>query len=72
MSEPHPTAAKLAAIAAPVPPLEPPGQRVGSYGFRVCPPSELMEVMPAARVLPPVEMREVAPAHPLGLPVASG
>ena len=30
VSEPQPTAAKLAAIAAPVPPLEPPGQRAGS------------------------------------------
>src|SRR6476661_1597971 len=48
VSEPQPTAAKLAAIAAPVPPLEPPGQREGSYGLRVCPPNELTLVMPAA------------------------
>ena len=43
-----PTAAKFAAIAAPVPPLDPPGLRVGSYGFLVCPPSELIVVMPRA------------------------
>ena len=36
--------AKLAAIAAPVPPLEPPGVRDRSYGFSVCPPSELTVV----------------------------
>ena len=30
VSEPQPTAAKLAAMAAPVPPLDPPGQRRGS------------------------------------------
>src|SRR5690349_7713143 len=45
VSDPHPTAAKLAAIAAPVPPLDPPGHRRGSYGFFVCPPRELMLVM---------------------------
>ena len=48
MSVPIPTAAKFAAIAAPVPPLDPPGLRVGSYGFLVCPPSELIVVMPRA------------------------
>ena len=48
VSDPQPTAAKLAAMAAPVPPLEPPGQRRGSYGFLVCPPSELIVVIPAA------------------------
>src|SRR5208282_5892728 len=45
VSEPVPTAAKLAAKAAPVPPEDPPGVRVSSYGFFVCPPSELT-VMP--------------------------
>ena len=30
VSEPNPAAAKLAATAAPVPPLEPPGTRLGS------------------------------------------
>ena len=44
VSLPVPSTAKLAAIAAPVPPLEPPGVRVRSYGFSVCPPSELTVV----------------------------
>ena len=48
VSVPQPTAAKLAATAAPVPPELPPGLRAGSYGFRVCPPSELIVVIPAA------------------------
>ena len=39
---------KLAAIDAPVPPLEPPGVRVRSYGFLVCPPTELTELPPRA------------------------
>ena len=38
----------MAATAAPVPPLDPPGLRVGSYGLRVCPPAELTVVMPYA------------------------
>ena len=62
VSEPHPTVAKLAAIAAPVPPLEPPGHRVGSYGLRVCPPSELMLVMPAASSCKLDLPRIIAPA----------
>ena len=48
VSLPMPADAKLAATAAPVPPLDPPGLRVGSYGFLVCPPSELIVVMPDA------------------------
>ncbi len=48
VSLPHPTAAKLAATAAPVPPLEPPGLRVGSYGLRVWPPRDPMVVIPLA------------------------
>ena len=48
VSVPMPAAAKLAATAAPVPPLDPPGLRVGSYGLRVCPPAELTVVMPYA------------------------
>src|SRR6185503_2460934 len=40
--------AKLAAMAAPVPPLDPPGVRVRSYGFLVWPPSELTVVPPLA------------------------
>ena len=44
MSVPVPSTAKLAAMAAPVPPLDPPGVRVRSYGFRVWPPSELTVV----------------------------
>jgi hypothetical protein len=34
-SVPRPTAQRLAATAAPVPELEPPGSRPGSYGFLV-------------------------------------
>src|SRR6185312_9387433 len=48
VSDPHATAAKLAATAAPLPPLEPPGARSGLYGLHVCPPIELMVVMPLA------------------------
>src|SRR6202011_964234 len=46
VSEPVPAAAKLAATAAPVPPDEPPGVLVRSYGFFTCPPSELAEIPP--------------------------
>ena len=62
VSDPHPTAPKLAATAAPVPPDEPPGLRAGSYGFRVWPPSELMLVIPAANSCMLVLARMTAPA----------
>ena len=62
VSEPQPTAPKLAATAAPVPPDDPPGFRAGSYGFRVCPPSELMLVIPAASSCMFVLARRTAPA----------
>ena len=42
VSVPRPNCAKLAAIAAPVPPLEPEGPRVRSCGLRVWPPIELL------------------------------
>ena len=48
VSLPIPATAKFAATAAPVPPLDPPGFRSGSYGFQSCPPKELMVVIPAA------------------------
>ena len=48
VSLPMPAAAKLAATAAPVPPLEPPGLRSRSYGFFVCPKREPTVVIPAA------------------------
>src|SRR5262245_12110184 len=48
VSEPHAMAAKLAATAAPLPPLDPPGFRSGSYGLHVCPVIELIVVMPLA------------------------
>ena len=67
VSEPQPTVAKLAAIAAPVPPLEPPGQRAGSYGLRVCPPSELTLVMPAASSCMFALARMIAPASRMRL-----
>src|SRR5688572_22373660 len=41
VSVPTPIAARLAAIAAPVPELEPHGLRSRTYGFFVCPPREL-------------------------------
>src|SRR5258706_5931810 len=48
VSLPIPSTAKLAAIAAPVPPLEPPGVRVRSYGFRTWPPRLLIDTPPRA------------------------
>src|SRR4029079_7565688 len=48
VSDPHAIAAKLAATAAPLPPLEPPGLRSGLYGLHVWPPMELIVVMPLA------------------------
>src|SRR5206468_8714624 len=41
VSVPTPTAAKFAAIAAPVPELEPQGLRSSAYGLRHCPPRPL-------------------------------
>src|SRR6266699_3115204 len=41
VSVPMPTVAKLAAIAAPVPELEPHGLRSSAYGFAHCPPRAL-------------------------------
>jgi len=41
VSVPIPAIAKLAVRPAPVPPLEPPGVRVRSYGLSVCPRIEL-------------------------------
>src|SRR5712675_346386 len=48
VSLPMPTAAKFAAIAAAVPPLEPPGLRFKAYGLRVAPNNEPTVVMPRA------------------------
>src|SRR5437660_12048443 len=48
VSDPHATAAKLAATAAPLPPLDPPGLRSGSYGLHVCPPIDEIDVIPLA------------------------
>ncbi len=62
VSVPIPAAAKLAATAAPVPPLDPPGLRRRSYGLRVCPPSELTVVMPYASSCRFVLPRMMAPA----------
>src|SRR5687768_10039412 len=41
VSVPTPMAPRLAAIAVPVPELEPHGLRSSTYGFLVCPPREL-------------------------------
>src|SRR5207247_4179513 len=62
VSDPQPIAPKLAATPAPVPPLEPPGIRVGSYGLQVCPASEPVVVMPLASSCRFVLPRMIAPA----------
>src|SRR5262245_53400140 len=48
VSVPSVAAAKFIVAATADPPLLPPGARVRSYGFRVCPPSELTVVSPSA------------------------
>jgi len=58
VSVPMPTAARLAAIAVPVPALEPQGLRSSAYGFLVCPPRALQ---------PEVERVERMFAHSLRL-----
>jgi hypothetical protein len=44
VSVPIPTKAKFAAILAPVPPEDPPGVRVRSYGLRTWPPMDDLEI----------------------------
>ena len=51
VSLPMPAAAKFAAIAAPVPPLDPPGLRSRSYGLRVCPNRDPTVVMPGGELV---------------------
>ena len=48
MSEPRATAAKPAATAVALPPLDPPGTRVGSWAFRVGPNAEFSVDEPMA------------------------
>ena len=62
VSLPMPAAAKLAPIAAPVPPLDPPGTRYRSYGLRVWPVSDEIVVIPAASSCIVVLPRITAPA----------
>ena len=62
VSLPMPKAPKLAATAAPVPPLDPPGLRRGSYGLRVWPPNDAMVVIPRASSCMLVLPRTIAPA----------
>ena len=62
VSLPIPNAAKPAATAAPVPPLEPPGLRDGSYGLRVWPPKDATVVMPRASSCMLVLPSTIAPA----------
>ena len=62
VSLPIPAAARLAATVAAVPPLDPPGLRDMSYGFSVCPPIELIVVMPRANSCRFVLPRMTAPA----------
>ncbi len=62
VSLPIPAAAKLAATAAPVPPLEPPGTRSSWYGLRVNPKREPMLVIPYANSCMVALARMTAPA----------
>src|SRR5215831_9026205 len=62
VSVPSVAAAKLIAAATADPPLLPPGARVRSYGFRVCPPSELTVVNPSASSCRLTFPRSTAPA----------
>src|SRR6202042_3954152 len=48
VSLPKPIAASYAATAAADPPLDPPGTRVRSYGFRVTPSAEFSHELPIA------------------------
>jgi len=48
VSVPMPPGASRAAIALPLPPLDPPGKWVLSYGFLTAPNAELLLVMPNA------------------------
>ena len=63
VSLPMPAAAKLAPIAAPVPPLDPPGTRYRSYGLRVWPVSDEIVVMPARELV----HRRLAENHRAGV-----
>ncbi len=62
VSLPVPRMPKLAAMAAAVPPLDPPGVRSTSYGLRVWPPKELMVVPPMASSVRLALARMRAPA----------
>src|SRR5687767_15743168 len=62
VSLPMPAAAKLAPIAAPVPPLDPPGLRYKSYGLRVWLLSDETLVIPDASSCIVVLPRITAPA----------
>jgi hypothetical protein len=62
VSLPVPSTAKLAAIEAPVPPLDPPAVRVRSYGFLVCPPRELTVVPVSASSVRLAFAMMIAPA----------
>ena len=62
MSLPSPTAAKPAATAAALPPLEPPGTRVGSSGLRVGPNAEFSVLDPMANSSRLVLPTTIAPA----------
>ena len=61
VSLPSPTTPYAAAMAAPVPPEDPDGERMGSCGFRICPPSELCAA-PEANSDRLIFARMIAPA----------
>ena len=63
VSEPSATGAKPAATAAALPPDEPPGTRVGSWGLRVGPNAEFSVELPMAnssRLVLPMAMAPAA------------
>src|SRR3954462_15545128 len=74
-SVPSPTVARFAATAAPVPELEPPGSRFGSYGLRVSVVSDEYENQDVAQSGSVVLASTMAPAsrnrRVLGRPVAA-
>jgi hypothetical protein len=60
VSSPMPAGAMRAAIAAPLPPLEPPGMRAGSYGLRTKPKCGLLEVTAVRMKAPPTMSMQFA------------
>src|SRR5258706_13840361 len=66
VSVPRAAGARRAATAAALPPLEPPGMRVGSYGLRAGPNAPLLLVGPKASSCKLVLPSTIAPASTTG------